>query len=108
MTVSLSLSDLQGCLDRQMKLIYTGFDNGDLKDDPGRARIEVDDLLAAMRYPDTYDASRQTCSPLVAAHNSVWFRIREVRTLLRDVILLTDVLPRNVQRVSLTELCRVY
>ena len=58
-----------------------GFDDGDLKDDPESARREMDSLLAAMKYPDTYDVN-QACSPLVEAHNSVWFRIREVRTIL--------------------------
>ncbi|MCJ1426676.1 hypothetical protein MMC29_004579 [Sticta canariensis] len=50
------------------------FDESSLKEDPEKAYLEVQNLLAAMQTTDPENELPQ-CSPLVEAHNSVWFRI---------------------------------
>ncbi|MCJ1269147.1 hypothetical protein MMC22_009036 [Lobaria immixta] len=53
------------------------FDEGSLKDDPERAGQEMQNLLAAMETTDSEKALPQS-SPLVEAHNSIWFRIAKL------------------------------
>ena len=54
------------------------FDNGKLKHDRKGARAEMDQLLEAMRHPETYDREVESGSALVNTHNAVLFRVLEV------------------------------
>ena len=57
------------------------FDDGLLKDDPEKAGLEMQNLLAALTTTDSEKKLPQS-SPLVEVHNSVWFRIAKVTFLL--------------------------
>lgn len=58
------------------------FDDGLLKDDPEKAGLEMQKLLAALTMTDSEKELPQS-SPLVEVHNSVWFRIAKVTSLLQ-------------------------
>ena len=55
------------------------FDEGKLGNDLKGARAEMDQLLEALRKPEIYDRRTKPRSALTEAHNSVWFRVLEVR-----------------------------
>lgn len=58
--------------------MMTVFDCGPLKGNFAGAHAEMDELLAAIRSPETYDRQTKGINPLVETHNSVWFRVLEV------------------------------
>ena len=55
------------------------FDSGELKQDSDGAHAEMGRLLEAMMHPETYDRNTKPTSALVQIHNSIWFRVLEVK-----------------------------